>query len=153
MKISNPTGNPDCRKPQYTVRFEQREVEQIRYPYPQRSFEKVPAVSEWNEMVYQNTIRPWVTALSSPLSAEALKWLHPMWSSALIYSEKFNPWMWPLRLFAPLLAPQRMPATQDNPFAAMKAHTSKLISLSLDNYRSARDAASERLFSLLYGTH
>ena len=53
--------------------------------------------------------------------------------------------------FAPLLAQQRMPATQDNPFAAMEAHTSKLISQSLDNYRSARDGASERLFSLLYG--
>ena len=151
MKISNPTGDPDCRKPQYTVRFEEREVEQIHYEYPQRSFEKVQAVSEWNEMVYQNTLRPWVTALSSPLSAEALKWLHPMRSSALMFSEKLNPWMRPLKLFAPLLAQQRMPASQDNPFVAMEAHTSKLISQSLDNYRSARDGASERLFSLLYG--
>ncbi len=151
MKISNPTGDPDCRKPQYTVRFEEREVEQIHYEYPQRSFEKVQAVSEWNEMVYQNTLRPWVTALSSPLSAEALKWLHPMRSSALMFSEKLNPWMLPLKLFAPLLAQQRIPAAQDNPFAAMEAHTSKLISQSLDNYRSARDSASERLFSLLYG--
>lgn len=151
MKISNPTGDPDCRKPQYKVRFEEREVEQIHYEYPQRSFEKVQAVSEWNEMVYQNTLRPWVTALSSPLSAEALKWLHPMRSSALMFSEKLNPWMRPLKLFAPLFAQQRMPASQDNPFVAMEAHTSKLISQSLDNYRSARDGASERLFSLLYG--
>lgn len=151
MKISNPTGDPDCRKPQYTVRFEEREVEQIRYVYPQRSFEKVEAVSEWNEAVYQNTLRPWVTAFSNPLSAEALKWMHPMRASALMFSEKFNPWMLPLKLFAPYLAHERMPASQDNPFAAMEAHTSKLISQSLDNYRSARDGASERLFSLLYG--
>lgn len=151
MKISNPTGDPDCRKPQYTVRFEEREVEQIRYAYPQRSFEKVQAVSEWNEVVYQNTLRPWVTAFSNPLSAEALKWLHPMRSSALMFSDKFNPWMLPLKLFAPFLAQGRMPANQDNPFAAMEVHTSKLISKSLDNFRSARDGASERLFSMLYG--
>ena len=74
-----------------------------------------------------------------------------MRSSALMFSEKLNPWMRPLKLFAPLLAQQRMPASQDNPFVAMEAHTSKLISQSLDNYRSARDGASERLFSLLYG--
>lgn len=150
MKISNPTGDPECRKPQYTVRFEEREVEQIRYAYPEKSFEKVQAVSEWNEVVYQNTLRPWVTAFSNPLSAEALKWLHPMRSSAVMFSEKLNPWMLPLKLFAPLLAQQRMPAAQDNPFAAMEAHTSKLISQLLENYRSARDGASEWLFSLLY---
>lgn len=151
MKISNPTGDPDCRKPQYTVRFEEREVEQLRYEYPERSFEKVQAVSEWNELVYQHTLSPWVTALSSPLTAEVLKWLHPMRSSALMFSEKFNPWMLPLKVFAPGLAQERMPAAQDNPFAAMEARTSQLISQSLDNYRIARDAASEQLFSLLYG--
>jgi len=151
MKISNPTGDPDCRKPQYTVRFEERDVEQIRYTYPVRSFEKVQAVSEWNEMIYQNTLSPWVTALSSALSAEVLKWLHPMRSSALMFSEKFNPWMMQLKVFVPLLAKERMPTSQDNPFAAMEARTSQLISQSLDNYRTARDAASERIFSLLYG--
>lgn len=151
MKISNPTGDPDCRKPQYTVHFEEREVEQIRYTYPERSFEKVQAVSEWNEVVYQNTLRPWVTAFSNPLSAEAFKWLHPMRSSALMFSEQLNPWMLPMKIFAPFLGRQRMPAGQDNPFAAMEAHTSKLMSQSLDNYRNARDGASERLFSMLYG--
>jgi hypothetical protein len=151
MKISNPTGDPDCRKPQYTVHFEEREVEQIRYTYPERSFEKVQAVSEWNEVMYQNTLRPWVTAFSNPLSAQALKWLHPMRSSAMMFSEQLNPWMLPLKLFAPFLAQERIPAGQDNPFAAMEAHTSKLISQSLDTYRNARDGASERLFSMLYG--
>jgi hypothetical protein len=68
-----------------------------------------------------------------------------------MFSEQLNPWMLPLKLFAPFLAQERMPAGQDNPFAAMEAHTSKLISQSLDTYRNARDGASERLFSMLYG--
>ncbi len=151
MKIINPTGNPDCRKPQYTVRFEEREVEQIRYAHPERSFEKVQAVSEWNEVVYQNTLRPWVTALSTPMSAEVLKWLHPMRFGALMFSEKFNPLMLPLKLLAPFLAGERTPANEGNPFVAMEAHASTLISKSLDNYRVARDDASERLFAMLYG--
>jgi Protein of unknown function (DUF3141) len=62
MKISNPTGDPDCRKPQYKVDFEERQVEQIQYTYPERSFEKVQATSEWNELLYKNTISPWITA-------------------------------------------------------------------------------------------
>lgn len=44
-------GDPDCRKSQYTVRFEDRQVEQIHYAYPKQSFEKVQAMSEWNELL------------------------------------------------------------------------------------------------------
>ena len=44
-------GDPDCRKSQYTVRFEERQVEQIHYAYPKQSFEKVQAMSEWNELL------------------------------------------------------------------------------------------------------
>ncbi len=151
MKISNPTGDPDCRKPQYTVRFEEREVEQIRYAYPQRSFEKVQAVSEWNEQLYQKTLGPWVTSFSNPWSAEVLKWLHPMRSSAVMFSEKLNPWMLPLKLFTPFCEQFRMQAGPNNPFAAIEADTSQSMSQSLDKYRVARDRASEQLFALLYG--
>ena len=77
MKISNPSGDLDCRKPQYNVSFEERDVEQIRYAYPQRSFEKVQAVSEWNELLYQKTLSPWITSLANPWSAEVLKWHMP----------------------------------------------------------------------------
>lgn len=151
MKISNPTGDPDCRKPQYTVRFEEREVEQIRYAYPQRSFEKVQAVSERNELLYQNTLSPWVTALSNPWSAEVLKWLHPMRSSAVMFSETLNPWMLPMKLLAPFCEQFRMQVSPHNHFVTLEANTSQLISESLDKYRLARDRASEQCFSLLYG--
>lgn len=151
MKISNPTGDPDCRKPQYTVSFEERDVEQIRYAYPSRSFEKVQAVSEWNELIYQKTLSPWITSLANPWSAEVMKWLHPMRSSAVIFSEKVNPWMLPLKLLAPFCQQLRMQIGQGNGFASMEADASKVISQSLDKYRLARDRASEQLFALLYG--
>ena len=151
MKISNPTGDPDCRKPQYTVRFEERDVEQIRYQYPQRSFENVQAVSEGNELLYKNTLSPWITAFSNPWSAEVMKWLHPMRSSAVMFSEKLNPWMLPLKLLAPFLTEARMPVTSDNQFVGLESFASEQISKSLESYRLARDSASERMFSTLYG--
>jgi hypothetical protein len=151
MKISNPTGDPDCRKPQYTVGFEERQVEQIHYAYPERSFEKVQAVSEWNELLYKNTISPWITAFANPLSAELLKRLHPMRLGNTMFSEKLNPWMWPLKMFAPSIANARIPADETNQFLAMEGDASASITRTLDNYRKARDSASEQLFSMLFG--
>ncbi len=151
MKISNPTGDPDCRKPQYSVSFEERLVEQIHYNYPQESFEKVQAVSEWNAFLYQHTISPWITAFANPLSAEALKWLHPMRLGHTAFSDKLNPWMIPLKMLAPWVASTRMPADESSPFVTMEGEASKVISSVLNSYRQIRDSASERLFSMLYG--
>ena len=60
MKIINPTGDPDCRKDQYEIRFEARRVEDIRFNYPRDAFERVNAVSEWNEWAYSNFVSPWL---------------------------------------------------------------------------------------------
>lgn len=151
MKISNPTGDPDCRKPQYTVRFEERQVEQIQYAYPEQSFERVQAMSERNELLYKNTISPWITAFANPLSAEMLKWLHPMRIGNMKFSEKRNPWMLPMKMLAPIIANARLPVDEANPFVAMEGEVSASVSHALDAYRKARDTASEQLFAILYG--
>lgn len=151
MKISNPSGDPECRKPQYTVRFEERQVEQIHCAYPEHSFEKVQAMSEWNELLYKNTLSPWITACANPLSAQMLKWLHPMRTSKIMFSEKLNPWMLPLKFLAPALANARLHADETSQFVAMEAQAGATISKTLDNYRKIRDRASEHLFSMMYG--
>lgn len=151
MKISNPTGDPDCRKPQYSVHFEERQVEQIRYPYPQQSFEKVRAVSECNAFLYQQLVSPWITAFANPLSADMLKRLHPMRVNQAVFSDKLNPWMVAVKMLAPWVASARMPVDDGNPFVDMEGQASKAASNALDSYRQFRDAASERLFSMLYG--
>lgn len=150
MKISNPTGDPDCRKPQYTVHFEERKVEQIHYAYPQQSFEKVQAVSEWNEQLYRNTLSPWITAFATPLSAEILKWLHPMRAGHLLYSGRVNPWMAPVAAWANLVRSTRMAADDANPLAGAERAASALVARWLDGYRTLRDAASEALFTAWY---
>src|SRR5262249_38616198 len=92
MKILNPTNDPDCRKPQYQVVFEPRQVEAIRYEYPREDFERVRRLSEWNESLYAAFVSPWIRAFANPISALAAKWGHPMRVSRYLFSEKFNPW-------------------------------------------------------------
>ena len=151
MKISNPTSDPDCRKPHYTVHFEERQVEQIHYAYPERSFKKVQAISEWNEQLYKTTISPWITAFSSPVSAEVLKRFHPMRIGTALFSEAFNPWMWPVKMFAPLIEEARLPAEEFNQFVAMEGEGGRSVSGLLDSWRQTRDSLNEHLFTMLYG--
>jgi hypothetical protein len=151
MKISNPTGDPDCRKPQYTVRFEERQVEQIRYTYPTQAFEKVQAVSEWNELFYKTWVSPWITAFANPLSAEALKRMHPMRAGPAMFSEKLNPWMMPVQFFASMAGKSRTPVEEDNQFVSMETEVSHAISGALEGYRKLRDGGSELIFTSLYG--
>jgi len=46
MKISNPTNDPDCRKPQYSVSFEERRVEDLAFDNPRKAFERVRQLSQ-----------------------------------------------------------------------------------------------------------
>lgn len=150
LKINNPTGDPDCHKPQYTVRFEERQVEQIHYPYPEQSFQNVQAVSQWNEMWYRQTLSPWVTAFANPFSAELLKWLHPMRTSRYLWSEKLNPWMLPIAAMAATIGKARLPADETNPYIGLERAASHTVSHLLDCYRQLRDMASEAVFQAIY---
>lgn len=152
MKIDNPTGDPDCSKPQYAIRFEEREVEQIQYAYPAKSFEKAQALSEWNEQVYRNTIGPWISGLSTSASAAILKSAHPMRTSRTVYSDRLNPWMGPLAGMAALVNGSRLVADEKNPFVTMEYAASAAISGALDAYRKMRDTGYEAMFKALYGT-
>ncbi|MEC5325580.1 hypothetical protein [Aurantimonas sp. A3-2-R12] len=45
----NPSGDLDCHRQQFTVRFEERLVEDLSFPRQTEAFERVAAVSETNE--------------------------------------------------------------------------------------------------------
>ena len=40
MKIDNPSGDPDCRKAGFSVRFEERQVEDMKFVAPYAAFEQ-----------------------------------------------------------------------------------------------------------------
>ncbi len=152
MKILNPTGNPECRKDQYHVHFEARRVEDIRFVYPRDSFERVKAVSEWNEWAYSNFVSPWMRAFATPISAELSKWLHPMRTSRYAFSERFSPWMAAIPAQAALVREDRRPAEADNPYLKIEQAVGRQISSSLGLWRSVADQSNESLFALIYGS-
>lgn len=151
MKIDRPVRDaaPDERR--LAVHFEPRDVEQIRYGYPEASFEQVRLLSEWNEALYRNFASPWMTLVANPLSAEMQKWLHPMRSTKVIFSGKLNPWMLPLAAWAAAVRPARAPVDGANCFRAIEQQGALVAERMLDGYRQLRDAWNEQLFHLLYG--
>lgn len=151
MKIDNPTGDPDCHKPQYQVRFEERQVEDIRCDYPRDAFERVRQLSESNTALYKTFVSPWVQALTTPWSAELLRTLHPARTERLLFSGHFNPWLKAMAGQAAQVREQRAPVAEDNPFKALEGQVSRSISEGLEAWRKSRDAGYEQLFGWLYG--
>lgn len=152
MKINRPAPAPSPDERRLAVHFEERRVEQIRYDYPKTEFEKVRMVSESNEALYQRYVSPWISSFANPLSAELQKWWHPMRSTKLFFSERFNPWMWPVYGWAKVIREHRKPGPPTNAFAAAERAVGAVVYELLDGYRQLRDAWSEQLFTLMYGT-
>lgn len=151
MKIDNPTGDPDCHKPQYQVRFEERQVEDIRCDYPRDAFERVRQLSESNTALYKTFVSPWVQALTTPWSAGLLRTLHPARTERLLFSGHFNPWLKAMAGQAAQVREQRAPVAEDNPFKALEGQVSRSISEGLEAWRKSRDAGYEQLFGWMYG--
>ena len=151
MKIDNPTGDPDCHKPQYSVTFEERKVEDIEFPQQTEAFERVKTVSEAGEAFYSTFVSPWVQMATNPWVAESLKRLHPMRTSRYVFSEEFNPWMRGVAVLAESVAKNRAPLPQDHPLMEQERQLIGQVSKTIERARNARDSAYEQTFSRLYG--
>jgi hypothetical protein len=151
MKISNPSGDPDCRKPQYSVAFEERRVEDLVFDYPREAFERVRQVSDTNEALYRSFVSPWVRAASTPWSAALMKWLHPMRTSRYLLSEKFSPWMQVTAAMAEQVRKTRVSVPESNPLRAAEKAFSGHVSKVIETARQSRDRIEEESFRQLYG--
>ena len=72
------TARGDTPPARHEVRFEERRVEDLKFDYPREAFEKVAAVSQWNEWAYRTWVSPWIKWSANPASAFIQKWAHPM---------------------------------------------------------------------------
>ncbi|MCB1471132.1 MAG: DUF3141 domain-containing protein, partial [Rhizobiaceae bacterium] len=151
MKIDNPSGDPDCHKPNYKVRFEPRNVEDLKVEYPREAFERVRQVSEYNETIYRTFLSPWVQVFSNPWVAECFKWMHPMRASRYLLSEDFNPWMFWVRFQAECISKERKPLPKDHPLMEFEEELFEDVGRAIERARIGRDTTYEQLFSLLYG--
>jgi poly(3-hydroxyalkanoate) synthetase len=151
MKIDNPSGDPDCHKPAYSVRFEERQVQDIKVHTPHKAFERVRQVSEANEQIYKTFLSPLIRSLANPATAALLEWLHPMRTSRYLLSESFSQWMRAITALARTIEQHRTPLPADNAFIASERSTSEQISKAIEEARKRRDAAEEQIFAILYG--
>lgn len=150
MKIDNPSGDPDCHKPQFSVRLEPRRVEDVRFGYPREAFERVERTSEFNESMYRTFMSPWVRMAANPWTAEALKWLHPMRTSRYLFADAFNPWMRGISALAGWIAPNRQPLAADHPLMKQERAWIESVTNAIQQARERRDASYEQAFTLLY---
>jgi hypothetical protein len=152
MKIDNPTGDPDCHKGAYTVRFEERKIEDIRFPLDRPAFERVKAVSEQLDTLYSGTLSKWIQATTNPITTAAMEWLHPMRVSRYMFGSSFNPFMHGVAAAASTIKRDRHAMSDDAPLRKMEAATFGTIHDVLTQARMIRDAGLERTFDHLYSS-
>lgn len=152
MKIDNPSGDPDCHKPKYTVRFEPREVRDINFTRPTKEFKRVDALSQAFDALYSSCVSPWVRALSNPLSAEFLRWVHPMRTSRYLFSAQFSAPMSAVEQLATFVRANRRPLDEENEWRVREREAADYVSAMFDLAQSWRDASQEIAFSTFYGS-
>ncbi|WP_035277665.1 DUF3141 domain-containing protein [Desulforegula conservatrix] len=135
-------------------RYEERTIEDILElddGFEEESdFLPVQYASKFNDNFYRIFISPFVKPFTNDISAEILRQLSPMRFSRYIFADK-NPFMFPVRLFAPMARQFRVQADEENMFVMMERWISSMIESSLDLYKDFRDQKHELLFRIIYG--
>ncbi|WP_232305141.1 DUF3141 domain-containing protein [Castellaniella caeni] len=151
MKIDNPTGDPDCHKPEFQVRFEERRVEDLDYADQTVAFKQVKALSAHNVALYETFVGPWVRLATTPWSAKMLRQLHPARTSRLMFSERFAPWMGGVKWLAERVETTPTPVDSSSPYRQWETLVSDSIASTLTQVGTTRDSVFEKVFEGLYG--
>lgn len=151
MIIINPTGDPDCRKDQYQVQFEERDIKELCSSSSTKPFEKVRQISEANDQIYRTFLQPFIQMNSNPISALMLEKTHPMRVSRYVFSEKFNAMMWPILWLAPFIENIRQPVDQINLMKKAEGNLGEIVRSSLETARIMRNNNMKNLFEAIYG--
>ncbi len=142
----------------YDVRFVERDMKDLmalnegkeKLKEEDADFNRVAAVSEMNDSLYNTFGSPWVKMLSTESSAEILKQLHPLRVNKYIFSDTVNPFMLIFKTLAPVVKKNRSPVSPDNPFLFLEKNVSDSIVTVLDSYQNIRDHFDETLFFAIY---
>jgi hypothetical protein len=151
MKIDNPTGDPDCGREAYTVRFEERRVEDLKFPENRSAFRRVAEVSANLDSLYSATLGKWIEATATPLTAQWLEWMHPMRVSRYAFASDFNPWLCAWAPIAESIIHDRHAAPDSNPLRVREVEASDAMRDLITGVRELRDQGYEACFEVLYG--
>jgi hypothetical protein len=151
MRIDDPDGDPDCKSGSYAVSFEERQVEDLKFPENRPAFRRVAEVSQQMDALYSSTLGKWIEAASTPLSAQWLEWLHPMRLSRYAFATDFNPW---LNFLAPIAASverDRHAISEENALKVREVESFEAVGEFIKRLRELRDQGYEFWFEALYG--
>jgi pimeloyl-ACP methyl ester carboxylesterase len=115
------------------------------------AFATVARVSEINQGVYGNLMRPAVRAMVTEKSAELMRRSHPNRLRFEMFADE-NPFMRPVADWAEAVRGNRRPVSSNNPFMAFEHMVSDMIAGGLEMWGKARDAATETFFFNTYGS-
>lgn len=140
----------------WTARFEPRTMDDLRAlgrnsPEDDRAFAAVARLSERNLALYRTFVQPFVRAVVTEQVAEWIRKLNPLRLSYTMFADT-NPWMKGVQALTANVADEREPVPDDNPFLALQAQVSALITAGLKAYKAARDHLSEQIFFGVYGS-
>lgn len=151
MMIDNPSDDPDCHSPGFTVHFAPREVSDLAIGATGAELRRVAEVSRFGEAAYDLFWGPWIRAMTTPASAEALRTLHPMRWSRMMFSERYNPWMAAVRTAASMIRPERRPLPEEDPGLQAERAFMTATGEAIGTWRRTRDAALAVSFRAFYG--
>jgi pimeloyl-ACP methyl ester carboxylesterase len=142
----------------YDVRFIERNIKDLMALNADKEtmqeedadFSRVAAVSELNDWLYNTFVSPWVRTITTEISAQIMKQLHPLRVNKYIFSEKIYPYMLIFKTLVPVVKQNRCPVSPANPFLAFEKNVSDSIVALLDSYQKSRDHFAETLFFAIY---
>ncbi|HRY24926.1 MAG: DUF3141 domain-containing protein [Geminicoccaceae bacterium] len=138
---------------EYEVRFEARTLNDIRALDDGREdevpFRTLAKVSETNQGLYRQLVSPWLRAVVTPQTAEALRLMHPHRQSQLWLSD-LNPWMAGVKWLAEQTRESRAAAPADNLWRAMEAANVDQLEAAIERWTDARDRAVEQFFKAIW---
>lgn len=113
-------------------------------------FLPVQYVSKFNDNMYRILVSPFIKPFINDIIAEAFRQCNPLRFSRYIFADK-NPFMLPVRMYAPVARQFREQAAEDNMFVMLERWASSMIESGLELYKDSRDQTHEFFFRLLYG--
>ncbi len=138
----------------FTVSFQPRSIDDVQalndHREDEAAFGAVARLSDLGENAYDLFVRPWVRAVVTPQSAQALVQMHPLRVRRWGASSR-NPLLAPVAPLAERVRAERRPAAEDNPFVAWERLWAEMVEEGLNLARDARHAWLEIAFFSIYG--
>ena len=155
-EVDEDTANRSLIEGQYLFRLEQRGLNDIRAlggnsVEDDLKFATVDRISNVNRRLYETYLGPILRGIASPSFSETSRRLHPNRVRFSVFSDE-NPMMQLVASTAEQVRKERQPASSDNVFVTAEKAISSSISEYLSSLGAARDAMTEQLFHLTYGS-